>query len=98
MSSLCKEMARMGRGFSNENRYRILEAVMKKSQTVGQIAKKVGLPQPAVSQHLKILKSFKVELNLINNPKKHWKFHILTSTQTFSIESWLDNSKKKLSF
>jgi DNA-binding transcriptional ArsR family regulator len=30
---------------------------MKKPLTVGEISKKVKLPQPAVSQHLKILKS-----------------------------------------
>lgn len=57
MSNLCKEIARMGKGLSNENRFRILEAIMKRSRTVGQIAKQVNLPQPAVSQHLKVLKS-----------------------------------------
>jgi DNA-binding transcriptional ArsR family regulator len=57
MSDLCKEIARMGKGIGNENRFRVLEAIMKKPQTVGQITKIVKLPQPAVSQHLKILKS-----------------------------------------
>ena len=65
MSSLCKEMAKMGRGISNENRFRILEAIMKGPKTVGQIAKKVDLPQPAVSQHLKVLKSS----NLVNDER-----------------------------
>lgn len=57
MSDLCKEIARMGKGIGNENRYRIFEALMKGPRTVGEIAKKVTLPQPAVSQHLKVLKS-----------------------------------------
>jgi len=57
MSDLCKEIAKMGKGIGNENRYRILETLMKGPQTVGQITKKVDLPQPAVSQHLKALKS-----------------------------------------
>ena len=57
MSDLCKEIAKMGKGIGNENRYRILEALMKGPRTVGEIAKKVDLPQPAVSQHLKVLKS-----------------------------------------
>ncbi len=57
MSDLCKEIAKMGKGIGNENRYRILEALMKGPRTVGEIAKKVRLPQPAVSQHLKVLKS-----------------------------------------
>lgn len=57
MSELCKEIAQMGKGIGNENRYRILEAIMKKPRTVGDIALAVDLPQPAVSQHLKVLKS-----------------------------------------
>lgn len=65
MPSLCKEMAKMGKGISNENRFRILEAIMKGPKTVGQIAKKVDLPQPAVSQHLKVLKSS----NLVNDER-----------------------------
>lgn len=57
MSDLCKEFARLGRGIGNENRYRILETLMKGPLTVGAIAKKTSLPQPAASQHLKILKA-----------------------------------------
>lgn len=57
MTDLCREIAQMGKGIGNENRYRILEALMKGPRTVGQIAKKVKLAQPAVSQHLKVLKS-----------------------------------------
>ncbi len=57
MTDLCKEIAQMGKGIGNENRYRVLEALMKGPKTVGEITKKVGLPQPAVSQHLKVLKS-----------------------------------------
>lgn len=56
MTDLCKEISEMGKGIGNENRYRILEALMKGSLNVGDIAKKVELPQPVVSQHLKILK------------------------------------------
>ena len=57
MSDLCKEIANMGKGIGNENRYRILEALMKGPLAVGEIAKKVDIPQPAVSQHLKVLRS-----------------------------------------
>ncbi|MDB5244684.1 MAG: bacterial regulatory, arsR family protein [Parcubacteria group bacterium] len=57
MTDLCKEIARMGKGIANENRYRILEVLMKGSMSVSDIALSVGLPQPAVSQHLKVLKS-----------------------------------------
>lgn len=57
MSDLCKEIALMGKAIGNQNRYRILEALMKSPLAVGEVAQKVGLPQPAVSQHLKVLKS-----------------------------------------
>lgn len=40
MTDLCREIAQMGKGIGNENRYRILEALMKGPRTVGQIAKK----------------------------------------------------------
>ena len=57
MSDLCKEIANMGKSIGNENRYNILQILMKSPLAVGEIAKKVHLPQPAVSQHLKVLKS-----------------------------------------
>ena len=56
----------MGRGIGNENRYRILESIMKSSKTVGEIADKVKLPQPAVSQNLKILKAS----NLVSDERR----------------------------
>lgn len=66
MTELCKQMAKMGKGLGNENRFTILQVLMKKPSTVGEICKKVGLPQPSVSQHLKVLK----ESNLVENTKK----------------------------
>ena len=57
MTDLCREVANMGRSIGNENRYRILEALMKGPLSVGEIGKKVDVPQPSVSQHLKVLKS-----------------------------------------
>jgi len=56
----------MGKGIGNENRYHILEALMKGPRTVGEIAAKVGFAQPAVSQHLKVLKS----ANLVEDTRK----------------------------
>lgn len=56
MTDLCKEIAKMGKGLSSENRYHILETIMKKAKTVGEIASTVNLAQPAVSQNLKVLK------------------------------------------
>ena len=66
MSDLCKEIAQMGKGIGNENRYRILESVMDGSKTVSEIAFEVKLPQPAVSQNLKVLKS----ANLVSDTRR----------------------------
>lgn len=57
MSPLQKEMEKLGKGISNSNRYRILEVLMRGSRTVGEVAASVRLPQPAVSQNLKVLKA-----------------------------------------
>ncbi len=57
MSPLQKEMEKLGKGIGNANRYRILEVLMRGSRTVGEVAASVKLPQPAVSQSLKVLKS-----------------------------------------
>ncbi len=66
MSDLCKEIAQMGKGIGNENRYRILESIMDGSKTVSEISEVVGLPQPAVSQNLKVLKS----ANLVEDKRR----------------------------
>ncbi len=57
MKGLCGEMETLGKGIGNANRYRVLEALMKGSKTVGEIVSIVRLTQPNVSQNLKILKS-----------------------------------------
>ncbi len=56
MTDLCKEIAKMGKGIGNENRYHILETLMRGPRTVGEIAVMAKLPQPSVSQNLKVLK------------------------------------------
>lgn len=50
-------MEKLGKGIGNANRYRILEVLMRGSRTVSEVAATVRLPQPAVSQNLKVLKS-----------------------------------------
>lgn len=65
MSVMCKQMAMLGKGLGNENRFTILQTVMKKPRTVGEIARLSKLPQPAVSQHLNILKS----VNLVESSR-----------------------------
>jgi DNA-binding transcriptional ArsR family regulator len=57
MGDLCGEINKFGRGMSNAARYRIIEALLKGRKTVGELVKIVKLSQPAVSQHLKVLKA-----------------------------------------
>lgn len=58
MADLCEEINKFGKGIGNETRYRIIEALLKGSKTVNELVAIVNLTQPAVSQHLKCLKSF----------------------------------------
>jgi ArsR family transcriptional regulator len=57
MTEFCAEMEKFGKGIGNVNRYRIVEALLNGRKTVGELVKIVKLSQPAVSQHLKTLKS-----------------------------------------
>ncbi len=57
MSSLCSEIEKFGKGIGNASRYRIIEALLKGRKTVNELVKIVKLSQPAVSQHLKVLKA-----------------------------------------
>jgi len=57
MNDNCKEIERFGKGIGNASRYRIVQALLKGRKTVGELVKIAKLSQPAVSQHLKTLKS-----------------------------------------
>ncbi len=57
MTDLCKEIEKLGKGIGSVPRYRILQALMKGRKTVNELVQIVKLSQPAVSQHLKTLKS-----------------------------------------
>ena len=57
MTDLCKEIEQLGKGIGSVPRYRIVEALLRGRKTVGDLVKIVRLSQPAVSQHLKTLKS-----------------------------------------
>jgi len=57
MRDLCAEIQKLGKGIGNPTRYRILEALMKGPRPVGELVKAAKASQPAVSQHLAVLKS-----------------------------------------
>ena len=57
MTDLCNKINEFGRAVSNASRYRIIESLLKGEKTVSELVKIVKLSQPAVSQHLKTLRS-----------------------------------------
>ncbi|HVN26423.1 MAG TPA: metalloregulator ArsR/SmtB family transcription factor [Candidatus Paceibacterota bacterium] len=57
MADNCKEIERFGKGIGNASRYRLIQALLKGRKTVGELVIITKLSQPAVSQHLKTLKS-----------------------------------------
>ncbi len=57
MGDLCREINDFGKGIGNKSRYRLLQALLNGPKTVGELVKISKLSQPAVSQHLKILKA-----------------------------------------
>ena len=57
MSDLCDAVQKFGKGIGNTSRYRIVETLFTGRKSVNEITKLVGLTQPAISQHLKVLKA-----------------------------------------
>jgi DNA-binding transcriptional ArsR family regulator len=65
MSEMCDKVQQLGKGIGSPARYHILEYLMGGSRSVGDIVEKIGLSQPAVSQHLATLKA----CGLVDNVK-----------------------------
>jgi ArsR family transcriptional regulator, arsenate/arsenite/antimonite-responsive transcriptional repressor len=66
MTDLCAKVNEFGKAMGNAGRYRIVEALLKGEKTVGELVKIVKLSQPAVSQHLKVLKAS----NLVSDERR----------------------------
>jgi ArsR family transcriptional regulator len=60
MSDLCNDINKFGKGMGNAGRYRIVQALLNGRKTVNELTKIVKLSQPAVSQHLKVLRESKI--------------------------------------
>jgi len=54
--STCEEIKKLGKGIGNDCRYALVQALIKDPKTVSELVAAVKMTQPAVSQHLKILK------------------------------------------
>lgn len=57
MTALCEQMERFGKALGNAARYTIIQSLLKGRKTVGELTQIIKLSQPAVSQHLKTLKT-----------------------------------------
>ena len=76
MSELCNDIEKLGKGIGNANRYRILESLMKGPRTVNDIAHAVQLPQPAVSQNLKVLKASDLVMDERNGQEIYYTINV----------------------
>ena len=54
--TVCEEIERFGKGIGNASRYAIVEVLLGGPKTVDELVAAVRQTQPAVSQHLKVLK------------------------------------------
>ncbi len=92
MTDLCNEIEKFGKGIGNASRYRIVEALMKGRKTVGELVKIVRLSQPAVSQHLKVLKS----CNLVVDERRGQEiFYTVNTEYTLNLLKNLVKDLKK---
>ena len=92
MTDLCNEIEKFGKGIGNASRYRIVEALMKGRKTVGELVKIVRLSQPAVSQHLKVLKS----CNLVVDERRGQEiFYTVNTEHTLNLLKSLVKDLKK---
>jgi ArsR family transcriptional regulator len=92
MTDLCNEIEKFGKGIGNASRYRIVEALIKGRKTVGELVKIVRLSQPAVSQHLKVLKS----CNLVVDERRGQEvFYAVNTEYTLGLLKSLVKDLKK---
>lgn len=92
MSDLCKEVENFGKGIGSVPRYRIIQALTRGTKTVNELVAITGLSQPAVSQHLKLLKSY----NLVSNQRKGQEvFYAINTAHTLELLKNLVQEIKK---
>lgn len=93
MADLCDKMNQFGKSIGNTARYRIVEALLNGRKTVGELVKIVKLSQPAVSQHLKTLKS----ANLVVDERRGQEVFYAVNTEYMLglLKSFTEKSKDK---
>lgn len=94
MSDLCDAIEKFGKGIGNAARYRIVEALITGPKAVSELVKTVKLSQPAVSQHLKTLKSCDIVTDQRNGQEVFYSLntgHVLSLLKNLTAEV---NNKK----
>ena len=95
MSDLCNEIEKLGKGIGNANRYSILEVLMQGPKSVSDIVDAVQLSQPAVSQHLKALKEYKLVTDTKKGQEVFYQIDVAYTTKLLTtLVSSLNKSKK----
>lgn len=89
MSDFCNEIEKFGKGIGNASRFKIVQELFSGPKTVSQLVNAVDQSQPAVSQHLKTLKT----ANLVNCERQGQEIlytlnasYVLKMLQTLSTE------------
>ena len=80
-------MEKLGKGIGNANRYRVLEALMNGPATVGVVVRRVKLSQPAVSQHLRVLKDADLVSERREGRQRIYRLHPMPLKE---VVSWID--------
>ncbi len=86
MSALCDEMEKFGKALGNACRYTIIQSLLRGRKTVSELKDIVKLSQPAVSQHLKTLKTAGL---VIDERRGQEVFYSVNSEHLFSLLSKL---------
>jgi len=95
MSDLCNEIEKLGKGIGNANRYSILEVLMQGPKSVSDIVDAVQLSQPAVSQHLKVLKEYKLVTDTKKGQEVFYQIDVAYTTKLLTtLVSSLNKQKK----
>ncbi len=80
------------KAIADENRYRIIELLLEQKHCVRALSMRLGISEPAVSQHLKVLK----ECELIYGSKNgHFMHYSVNSEKLLEIAERLSNMAQK---
>lgn len=103
MSSSIKDTAEIFKAMGEETRLKIIKLIASKGNQlcVGAIANRLGVSQPAVSQHLKVLKNaglleavregYHVHYKLVGDALTSYGINLIPFLKTFGAEMDLDS-------